>query len=279
MSVFKIARITFAEARWRKVLWALLVLGLAFLAIYATGFTFMYRDIRHVASSSVVRFLEPVNFFILAGLYGVDFLVVMLALLTSVDTIAGEIASGTIQTLVTKPMRRWEIVAGKWLGLAVMLSAFAIIMCAALMGIVWAITRYLPPNPVPAVGLIVLEGLVVLTVSIIGGTRLPALANGVVVFMLYGLAFIAGWIEQIGAMLRNSAAVNTGIVVSLMMPSEAMWKRAAYLLQPPFLRELGLDVTPFGAASAPSPLMVGYTILYIVAGLLLAMRWFHNRDL
>ncbi len=51
--------------------------------------------------------------------------------------------------------------------------------------------------------------------------------------MLYGLAFIAGWIEQFGALFRNEAAVNTGIVISLLVPSEAMWKRAAYLLQPP----------------------------------------------
>ncbi len=86
----------------------------------------------------------------------------------------------------------------------------------------------MPHNPVQAVLLIVLEGLIVLTLSILGGTRLGSLANGVVVFMLYGLAFIAGWIEQIGALLRNDAAVNTGIVVSLLMPSEAMWRRAAY---------------------------------------------------
>ena len=131
----------------------------------------------------------------------------------------------------------------------------------------------------PAIALIVLEGMVVLTLSILGGTRLPALANGVVIFMLYGLAFIAGWIEQIGAMLRNEAAINTGIVVSLIMPSEAMWKRAAYLLQPPMLRELGLDFTAFGAASAPSPLMVGYTVVYIVALLLLAIHLFNTRDL
>ena len=152
-------------------------------------------------------------------------------------------------------------------------------MCAALVAIVSGISGYLPRNPVPAVLLIVLEGLVVLTLSILGGTRLPALANGVVIFMLYGLAFIAGWIEQFGAMLRNEAAVNTGIVVSLLIPSEAMWKRAAFLLQPPMLSNLGFDATPFGAASTPSPLMVGYAVVYVVVGLLVAMWLFATRDL
>ncbi len=279
MNLLKIAGITFMEARWRKVAWAIIFLGLAFLIVYAVGFYFMWRDVARYNDIASVRMLEPVNFFVLAGMYGVSFLGVVLALLISVDTIAGEIASGTIQTLVTKPLRRWEVVIGKWLGLSAMLSLFIVVMCGALIGIVWTITRYLPPNPLPSILLIVLEGLVVLTLSILGGTRLPALANGVVVFMLYGLAFIAGWIEQIGAMLRNEAAINTGIVVSLFMPSEAMWKRAAYLMQPPFLSNLGLDVTPFGAASTPSPLMVGYAVLYVVAALAVAVRLFSRRDL
>lgn len=279
MSILKIAGITFMEARWRKVAWAVILLGCAFLVVYGVGFHFMWRDVSRFSDIASVRALEPVNFFILVGLYGIAFLAVALALLISVDTVAGEITSGTIQTLVTKPLRRWEVIVGKWLGLALMLSAFTIVMSIALIAIVYATTNYMPPNPAPAIALIVLEGLIILTLSILGGTRLPALANGVVIFMLYGLAFIAGWIEQIGAMLRNEAAINTGIVVSLLMPSEAMWKRAAYLLQPPFLRELGLDATPFGAASTPSPLMVGYTVAYVIIMLLIAIRSFNTRDL
>jgi ABC-type transport system involved in multi-copper enzyme maturation permease subunit len=279
-NVLIIARMTFVEARQRKILWAIVLLSLAFLLIFGVGFYFMHRDIsRMSASSAAAQVLEPLNFFVMAALYGVDFLVVMLAVLTSVDTIAGEIASGTIQTIVTKPLRRREIVLGKWLGLAVMLSVFAVVMSAAVFAIVYLISDYLPHNPVPGVALIVLEGLVVLTLSVLGGTRLSTLTNGVVVFMLYGLAFIAGWIEQFGSMLRNDAAVNVGILVSLLVPSEAMWKGAAYLMQPPFLRELGLDATPFGAASAPSVLMVAYAVLYIGAALALAVRWFGQRDL
>jgi len=58
-----------------------------------------------------------------------------------------------------------------------------------------------------------------------------------------------------------------------------MWKRAAYLMQPPFLRELSLDATPFGAASAPSGAMVVYALLYLTAGVLLAIWSFNRRDL
>jgi len=278
MNIWNIARLAFLEARQRKLLWAVVLLGLAFLAVFGTGVYFMWRDVSQM-SRGLARALEPINFFLLAGLYGVDFLVVMLAVLTSVDAIAGEITSGTIQTIATKPLRRWEIVIGKWLGLAAMLTVFAAVMSAALMAIVWAITGYTPRNPLSGVALIVLEGLIMLTLSILGGTRLSTLTNGVVVFMVWGLAFIAGWIEQIGAVLRNEAAVNVGIVVSLLAPSEAMWKRAAYLMQPSFLRELGLDATPFGAATAPSEAMVVYALLYTAVTLGVAVYWFQRRDL
>ena len=195
MNIWNIARLAFLEARQRKLLWAVVLLGLAFLAVFGTGVYFMWRDVSQM-SRGLARALEPINFFLLAGLYGVDFLVVMLAVLTSVDAIAGEITSGTIQTIATKPLRRWEIVIGKWLGLAAILTVFAVVMSAALMAIVWAIAGYTPRNPLPGVALIVLEGLIMLTLSILGGTRLSTLTNGVVVFMVWGLALIAGWIEQ-----------------------------------------------------------------------------------
>jgi len=277
MSIFTIARLTFLEAQRRKLLWAVLLMGLAFLILYAVGFYFTYRDFSRQGATLPRQFFEMANVLLLMGLYVVNFLGIVLAVSISVDTIAGEITSGTIQTIVSKPLRRWQVVCGKWLGLAVMLSAFVILMCTALMAIVWFIARYMPPNAVQGTALIVLSGLVLLTLSILGGTRLATLANGVVVFMLYGLAFVAGWIEQIGAFVRNATAVDIGIFVSLLMPSEAMWKRAAYLMQPPFMRDLG--ITPFSSSSAPNDAMVAYTIGYIVLTLGVALHLFQRRDL
>jgi len=273
-TILTTAHLTFQEARQRRVLWAVAFLGLACLGVFAAGFSVIH----HRSKFTIVgERSEVTNFLLLTGLYGVNFLVVMLAILTSVDTIAGEITSGTIHTIVTKPLRRWQVLLGKWLGLAAMLSVFTVSMCVAMMGIVWLVTRYVPPNPVQGVMLMLLEGMVLLSLSILGGTRLSTLNNGVVVFMLYGLAFIAGWIEQVGSFLRSDAAVHIGIVTSLLMPSEALWKRAAWLMQPQFLRQLGFG--PFAAVSAPSPAMVAYAGAYIAAALAVAVYSFQRRDL
>ncbi len=274
MNVLTIAQLSFLEARRRKLFWIVLIVSLVYLALFGVGLYYVNRDIQ------VDRAGVPVDIgstFLLIGLYGVAFLSVLLAILVSADTLSGEVASGTIQTIITKPLRRWQVVLGKWLGLALMLTAFVLFMSGGLLATVWAITRYWPTNPVLGIGLIVLEAVVFLTLSILGGTRLPTIGNGVVMFMLYGVSFIAGWVEQIGAFAHIETAVNIGIVTSLVIPGEAMWKRAAYLLQPPFMRELSL--TPFSAASAPSEAMVFYVIAYTVVALLVAMWSFQKRDL
>ncbi|MGQ9515745.1 MAG: ABC transporter permease [Anaerolineae bacterium] len=277
MKVWLIAEMTFHEARQRRLVWIGAVLGLLFLGVFALGYYFMYQDVARYAGPFSTQVIQAANGFALMGLYAVNFLGVMLAVVISVDTLSGEISSGTIQTIVTKPLRRWEIVVGKWLGLLAMLSLFILFLCAGLVLITWLIARHIPLNIIPGTALMILCAAVVMTLSLLGSTHLAALANGVLVLMLYGLAFAAGWVEEFGAIMHNPSAVQVGIVVSLLVPAEAMWKRAAYLMQPGFLREFGMS--PFGAGSAPSTAMVIYTLLYVLAGLAAAVRLFQRRDL
>jgi Cu-processing system permease protein len=280
MTTWVIARLTFLEAARRKILLAALVLGLAFLVVYGLGFYYIQQEFErnpHVPSMLARR--EVLNFLMLAGLYVVNFLTVMMAVLTSVDTISGEIASGTIHTLVTKPVRRWEVVLGKWLGFVGMLTLYLLLMAGGVMALVYAVSGYTAPNALRGLGLLWLNALLLLNISLLGGTTLSTLANGVLVFGLYGVAFVGGWIEQIGAFpfIQNQTAVNIGIISSLIIPSEALWKRAVFEMQSPLAGVIG--TTPFTASSVPSPLMIEYAALYAAVILVLAIRQFKRRDL
>lgn len=282
MSTFTIARLTFLEAARRKILLAALLLGLLFLIIYGLGFHFLLVETeKSVGNNNLLQLNEIRNFLLMAGMFVVNFLTSIMIVLTSVDTLSGEISSGTIQTLASKPIRRWEIVMGKWLGFAGMLTLYLLLMGGGVMVIVFLRTGYTAPHPLRALELIWLNALVLLSFSILGGTTLSTLANGVLVFGLYGIAFLGGWIEQIGSFLPNQAAshtaVNIGIITSLIMPSEALWKRAAHELQSPLVAALGFS--PFSSAYYPSLLMVAYAVLYTVITLTLAVLLFNQRDL
>jgi len=282
MSLFTITRLTFREASRKKILLAAILLGAIFLLIYALGFHFIITDIDdELLLSNPLQLNEIRNFFLTAGVFVVNFLVAMMTVLTSIDTISGEIQSGTIQSLAAKPIQRWEILIGKYLGFAALISGYILLMFGGVMSVVYVRTGYIAPHPVNAFFLIWLTAMLLLSITIVGGTKLSTLANGVLVFGLYGIAFIGGWIEQIGSYLPDQTAgrtaVNIGIITSLIMPSEALWKRAVHELQSPIVAALGFS--PFSAAYYPSNLMLVYAVLYSLIALTLGIHFFSNRDL
>ena len=190
MSIRIILQLTLREAARRKVLWGLLILTAVFLGLYALGLNFVHEQIMRSASAGRLSRLFSLNdvwnFWMTATLYASNFLIVMMAVLTSVDTLAGEITSGTIQSIAVKPLRRLDVLLGKWLGYAVMLGGYTLALVGGVLLVTTLITGYAPRNIPTALGLMILEALVMLSVSLLGGTRLSTLANGVVGFGLFG---------------------------------------------------------------------------------------------
>jgi Cu-processing system permease protein len=282
MPVFIITRLTFLEAVRRKIALAAFLLGVAFLILYGLGFYFITRETGLPNGSEATAQLlrsQVYNFLTNAGMYAVNFLALAMGALVSADTLAGEIGSGTIQALVTKPVRRAEIVFGKWLGFAGLLALYLLLMAGGIWVIVFVLVGYRVPNPVTGVGIMYLESLLIMTITLACSSTISTLATGGTVFGLYGVAFIGGWVEQIGAALKNQTAINIGILSSLIMPSEALFRRAAFEMTSPVAQALGLSFGPSFVISIPSPAMIVYAALYLAVMLALAVRQFGRRDL
>lgn len=277
--IFTISQLTIHEALRKRVLLAALLLGLAFLILFALGIYFMNRELIETSRGPETQAQRALVYIFLtmAGLYAVNFLMVMMAALLPVDTLSGEIRSGAIQSLVTKPLRRAEIVLGKWLGFWVILAGYLLLMGGGVLLIARLVSNITPPNIAIGLGLMLLEATLLLTISIAGGTRLSTLANGVLVFGLFGLAFLGGWIEQIGSLFQNETAHYIGIIASLLVPSESLWQLAAYNMQPSLMRDMTL--TPFSPASVPSNMMIVWALGYILIVLLIGLWSFRTRDL
>lgn len=271
-----IVHMTLHEAMRRKILIASLICGLGFLAVFATGMHFALADIAKENTSFVERRLIT-NFFCLAGLYAVNFLVVMTAVLLPVDTVSGEISTGVIQTVASKPVRRSTILLGKWSAYVLITAGYLLLLAGGVLAVARIRGDFTPPNPHVGLSLMMLEGVILVTISIAGGTRLSTVTNGVMAFGLYGLAFIGSWVEQIGAMTDNDAARRVGIVASLIMPTESMWQLAAYHMQPPVMTQL--TMTPLSPASVPTTAMVWWAAAYVAVWLLAGVTSFRKRPL
>jgi hypothetical protein len=129
----------------------------------------------------------------------------------------------------------------------------------------------------PALGLMQLEVSVLLSITLAGGVRFSTVTNGIVAFAFYALAFVGGWIEQIGVFVGNAASRYIGTAISLVSPSDALWRLAMHVLQPPVMSQV--QVSPFSAGAVPSLAMVWWSVAYVVAALALATRWLQRRPL
>jgi len=287
--------LTIREAFRRRLVLAAVVLGMAFVCLHSFALSLLLTHAPCGSASrpcqtafEIARRTFAVNMLALAGVYVANFLIVMAAVLLPIDTLSGEIASGIAQTLASKPIRRVDILLGKWLAYALLVFAYLLLTAGGLMIAVWTVTHvivgvgFVFPRAVSGLALMLLEGMIMMTVSIAGGTKLSTITNGMTAFGIFGIAFLGGWLEQLGELFAQTnlgriAIRDIGTVISLISPADAIWRLAASQLMPSFARELGL--TPFTPLLPPSAAMAVWGALYAVAVFGLGLRWFYRRAL
>ena len=276
-ALLTVAHLTLYDARRRKILSAAAACGAVFLVVFWIIAFLVAREQQQNPPPFVERQLELV-ILSLFGLFAANFLSVLLASLLPVDALSGEIDSGVMQTLASKPVRRADIVLGKWLGFGgVIVLYFLALVIGVLVATRW-IAGYQPLNLQIAIPLMLLELIVMHTISIAGGTRLGTVTNGIMTLGLYGAAFIGGFAEQLGTMGGIQSARVVGIIISLFSPADSMWRLATYYLQPDIVRALG-NAGPFTAGSVPSAMMVWWTLGFVLAALAFAIHSFRHRQL
>lgn len=279
-----IARITFREAFRRRLVLAVLVLSAAFLALYAFGFDIVHDDVnrfndeRQGRPNEAFPYEVQASIMVLLGLYTVNFLAGVMTIFAAVGAIAREIEEGTLHAIIPKPLARWEIIAGKYLGFLGMIAAYVSAMVAGVVLISVTIGDYTPPRILHGLALMILVCGILLSLTMLGSTVFSTMANGVVVFMLYGMAVTGGLVEQIGTALDNDTMIRIGILTSVLVPSDAMWKLASYIVQPSIAVNL-VGPNPFGTSAPPSDFAVKYAIVYCATLVAASMLAFRRRDI
>jgi ABC-type transport system involved in multi-copper enzyme maturation permease subunit len=281
VSTLIVARWTLLEAVRRRLVLAAVLLSAAFVVLFAVAFSILYGRARSLEDQDGVFLVFAGTLQTVLGLYAVQFLAAFLALLLSVGAISSEVESGTLHAVLARPLRRSEYLLGRWLASAGLLAGYVTVMATSLLLVARVVAGYQPVDPVRAVLLMVLEAVLLLTVGLLGSTFLPTLANGVVLFSLFGLAWMGGIVEFVGDTVGNQTMVDLAVAVSLLFPSDAIWRAASYYLQPPTF--LGVAVSrggiPFASLTPPTAALLAWALAYPAAALLGALRTFARRDL
>ena len=183
-----IARLTVREAMRRKLVAVFLVITVAMVSLSAWGF-YRLSHSRTITSGEVHVALPQA---LILFMFMFSFVVALSASAIASPAVSAEVESGVLQTIVTRPIRRSEVIVGKWLGLAVLVAGYSFVVAGLEMAVVDLVSGFLPPNPVAAALYLFAEGAVLLTLVLLISTRLSALATGVVGVALFGSAWLAG---------------------------------------------------------------------------------------
>src|SRR5256886_11940762 len=187
-----VARLTVQEASRRRLLLALVILTLIVVGFSAWGF----HKITELAQAGEAQLISSqlliVVTFMFSGVLALSAAVVAGPLISS------EVESGLLLAVLARPVRRSEIVIGKWLGLGVLVAAYAAgAAFFELVAVDWA-TRYLPPHPIELTLFVRLEGLVLLSLGLLLSTRLSGITARVIALVAWLMGWIAGVVGDIG---------------------------------------------------------------------------------
>ncbi len=278
MNFWIIAEHTLREAVRRRVVLAATVVIVGFLALYAVGVWFGYRDI--TTESDLTESLRQaiVSLMLRGGMWSLNFVASLLAIFLAVGSISGEISQGTMHAVAARPVRRFEIVLGKFTGNLLMLAVFIAIASAIMIATVAIVTGQYPERAWRAPFVMLFAAGVLLALTIAGSTRFGTLANGVVAFTLYATALVGGVIEQIGTFLENPVTFDIGIATSVLLPTQALWDLSSAQLA---AGAASTDVPggPFGSMNPPSGWLLLLASLYLLAMLAYAIQAFQRRDI
>jgi Cu-processing system permease protein len=275
-----IAGLTAREALSRRLVLAAVLMSAAFLALYGIGLHFAAAELMTESATAIDELLrrEASVQLLYMGLFTTSFLVAVTAVLAGAGTISSEIDSGVIYGVLSRPVRRGELALGKFFGVGTMLVAYAALFNGAIIALArWQIEAPVVEWPA-ALALLSFEAVPLLAVALLGSTRLPTLANGIMCLAVYAVGFVGALIEQIGGLIENQTMVNLGILSSLVAPLDAIHRMAVSLLLPQGLL-VQAGGPPGAGAESPSSWMLVYAVGYTVVVVLLAMWSFARRDL
>jgi len=284
--ILVIARLTVQEASRRRLLLALVILTLIVVGFSAWGFnkitTVTGRNgapLAHDEVQVITSQLLIVVTFMYSGVLALSAAVVAGPLISS------EVESGLLLSMLARPVRRSEVVIGKWLGLAALVAVYAggsgFLEMAA---VNWA-TGYVPPHPIELTLYVCAEGLALLSLGLVLSTRLSGITGGVIALVAWLMGWIGGVVGDIGTGLQNQAVENIGTVSRLILPTDGLWRGAVYAMEPDaVIASLRLAGTigranPFSAVDPPPIPFLAWVVVWFALMLTLSIWSFRTREI
>lgn len=251
MKVISIALNTFRENLRDKLLYNLLIFALLM-----------------IGSSLILMRLTLGEFHRLIldiGLGSINFFGVLIAIFVGIGLVSKEIEKKTIYTIVSKPVARYQFLIGKYVGLSLTLVINTAIMTCGLLIVLYAQDVLIHAVLFKAIGLIVVEFMVITAVALLFSTFSSATFSAIFTLALYVIGHLTSDLKTFGEKMG-------GLGKTIL---EGMY----YVL--PNLDRFNLKGHVTHQVDVPTTdllVIVAYGMAYTTFLLLLASTIFHRRD-
>lgn len=277
--------LTAKELARKRVLLVALLLSALFIGFYTYGLMKVAEASQHTTASLVENYTQAVLLLTL-GLYFAQMVTAFFVFFSSLGAISGEIDNGQLFAVLSRPIPRWKVYLGKWLGFAVWNVVYSAVMFWSIVLAVHFVLGF------PLVASTVLKAFLLFewiplllgAVALLGSSYLPMLGNAVFCALLYGMSLFAGLLEGVtNQQSTNHGIENFGIFTSLLLPSDAVFRRMVFELfggaDLPFTDSLSSMLGPFSPAALPSNAFLVYTALLLIGLLSWGCIHFTRRDI
>ena len=270
MTALTIAGLTLREASRRRVIWALAALTVVLLALSAWGFSKLVglnSDLGTMTSGEA-RLVASILLNLI--MFGMSLIAAIGTAFLAGPTLAGEVESGQALAILARPVRRSQVLLGKWLGLVSFGCGYVLLAGIAQFLVVRATVGYWPPAPARGLALLAGETIVLLTLALLLSSVVSPMASGIIAVGLFGATWVAGIVGALGGALGNDGVERVGTVSRILLPTDGLWRGAMNAFQDPrALLQMGEGQQGFPFLSA-SPLQSTYLVWAVVW---IAMIW------
>jgi ABC-type transport system involved in multi-copper enzyme maturation permease subunit len=281
--VLTVAALTLKEASRRRVLRSLAALMVVLLSLSAWGFSKIVGLDSEGGALTTGEARLTASIVLNLVMFGLSLIAALGTAFLAGPTVSGEVESGVALAFLARPVRRVDVLLGKWLGLVAFGAGFVAVAGIAQFLIVWFTVGYWPPEPVTGLLMLAAQTAVLLTLGLLLSTAISPMASGVVAVGLFGATWIAGVVGGIGASLGNDAVARVGPVSRVLLPTDGLWRGAMHAFQDPSALTVfgGNDIDgafPFLSVSGLTPAYLAYVALWLALVLGLAALAFQRRD-
>ncbi|NMM62538.1 ABC transporter permease subunit [Clostridium sp. P21] len=282
--MFIIALSTFKEIYRKKIFHFIGILTIIYLILLTIIFKFINKNM-HQSNGMIDMIVNLSSTISIVGFYFSSMLTAFLTIMLSIGMVSSEIESGTILTILTKPIKRGEYILGKYLGTAILTILYSTILYIAVI-VISTVSKISIIETFGVAALakgflfFILQPLTILSLTLYGSTKFKTLNNGILIMSIYIFGLIGGVMEQIGAYSNNDSLSTIGIISSLISPFEVIYRKmisTIFASLGSFNLISGFAIP--GKSTSPSVWMMIYVCIYLVFFIFMSIKKFSKKDI